>query len=646
MSRPQDGENLVRTLLRSIWLLIACTAVLAASARAEYIRLLLFELATQADVIASGQIVRVDADSYDLSLEDVVLGDALPRTLRIRKFEDWTCHQRWTSYAEGQRLLVFLERNPDAADSFLVMGAGDEGELPFVGDQVVAEHTAEFRVRGHEVAVHQVAGATMRGTLLSYAELAAAIRGFRAACPELLASGGAKPTGEARTEELGLLARTSAIARHMVDEYRSSRLWTGDPDAGATILEAGSLRCIWARRGVPDRVEVLPGGEVPQGRRKLESSFGAALAFLGDVDGDGFEDLAVGTPGDDELGSSCGAVSLLFLDGEGRVSRTSAIREQVTGTAANLNEGSLLGYSLAALGDLDGDGISELAVGAPTWSGVAQWQGGVWVLFLDGTGNVNRSVELVSSDRLRAAAAPSRTCLGASLAHLGDLDGDGTIELAIGQSPGTDLGDDRGRAVFIVSLTADGTVQQVRLIPGGARGLDSKFSRFGGALANIGDVDGNSVPDLAIADSNDSDGGPNRGAVWIALLTSGGELASKVKISDWSGGFEAVIRDNASFGSSLAGPGDLDGDGVPDLLVGSCEGVWALLLARDGSVHANSRSTIREPDRTNDLLCESLASSMKRNGAAAQRMALGSTRGEGGVVWLLQTNADGSLRAW
>lgn len=57
----------------------------------------------------------------------------------MKRFENWTCHGRWTPYAVGQRLMVFLRRDKVDETRLFVMGAGDEGELPFVGGDVVTE---------------------------------------------------------------------------------------------------------------------------------------------------------------------------------------------------------------------------------------------------------------------------------------------------------------------------------------------------------------------------------------------------------------------------------------------------------------------------------------------------------------------------
>src|SRR5262245_53615259 len=121
--------------------------------------------------------------------------------------------------------------------------------------------------------------------------------------------------------------------------------------------------------------------------------FGAALAPLGDLDGDAVVDLAVGAPGDDDGGNDRGAVGILFLERDRSVKSYQKISSRAGGLHELLRAEDPLsargefGGSLAAMGDQDGDGIPDLAVGAPMDGSLGMEQGAVWLLFLrrDGT---------------------------------------------------------------------------------------------------------------------------------------------------------------------------------------------------------------------------------------------------------------------
>ena len=91
--------------------------------------------------------------------------------------------------------------------------------------------------------------------------------------------------------------------------------------------------------------------------------FGHAVAAIGDLDGDGITDLAVGADKDDTGGYNRGAVYVLFLNANGTVKSSQKIVHN-TGGGPALATSDRFGSSIAALGDLDGDGIADLAVGA------------------------------------------------------------------------------------------------------------------------------------------------------------------------------------------------------------------------------------------------------------------------------------------
>ena len=114
--------------------------------------------------------------------------------------------------------------------------------------------------------------------------------------------------------------------------------------------------------------------------------FGSAVTGLGDIDGDGVPDLAVGAPGDDDGGSGRGAAWVLLLDPNGNVRshrKISAIGGGLTGPLADQDG---FGDAVTSLGDFNGDGSLDLAVGAPGDDDgglLGSNRGAVWLLFLD-----------------------------------------------------------------------------------------------------------------------------------------------------------------------------------------------------------------------------------------------------------------------
>lgn len=323
-----------------------------------------------------------------------------------------------------------------------------------------------------------------------------------------------------------------------------------------------------------------------------QDRFGSSLVALGDLDGDGITDLAVGAFGDDDGGDERGAVWVLFLNSDGTVKSHQKISDTEGGFTGVLDDVDKFGYSVALLGDLDGDGVSDLAVGAPEDDDgdppPISHSGAVWILFMNCDGTV-KSHQKISNTEGGFAGVLVGDYFGYSVASLGDLDRDGISDLAVGAPDDDDGGTDRG-AVWVLFLNRDGTVKSHERISdteGGFAGVLDNFDYFGNSVANLGDLDGDRISDLAVGAFLDDDGGADRGAVWILLLNSNGTVKGHQKISDTEGGFAGVLENSDLLATSLAALGDLDGDGISDLAVGAqfdddggagTGAVWVLFL--------------------------------------------------------------------
>jgi hypothetical protein len=240
-----------------------------------------------------------------------------------------------------------------------------------------------------------------------------------------------------------------------------------------------------------------------------------------------------------------------------------------------LDDSDYFGWAAASLGDLDGDGVGDLAVGA-RWDDDGDSEcGAVWVLFLNPDGSVKSHQKISDTQGGFTGILDIGDYFGSSVASLGDLDGDGVTDLAVGATRDDDGGNppnaNRG-AVWVLFLNTDGTVkwhQKISDTEGGFTGTLHDGDWFGTSVASLGDLDGDSVGDLAVGARRDDDGGTNRGAVWVLFLNTDGTVKLDQKISDTEGGFTGILDDGDYFGTSAASLGDLDGDGVTDLAVGA-----------------------------------------------------------------------------
>ncbi|MEO0650646.1 MAG: integrin alpha [Planctomycetota bacterium] len=295
-------------------------------------------------------------------------------------------------------------------------------------------------------------------------------------------------------------------------------------DAGERGGDGSTALWVGAPHGVGRVVLVEPQGltGLHLGSPGDHAGFGAALASIGDLDGDGIDDVAVGAPGfsgtvlgQGWVGVFSGAAGGLLWSHEG----------------AGFDR---MGTSLARVDDLNGDALPDLAVGVP---------------FADGAG-FNRGALEMRSGRdgallWRAFGAADGDRLGERVARAGDVDGDGEDDVIVGL-PGSDASGPDSGAAWVLS-GRDGS--QLLEVPGFAGG------EFAAAVAGLGDVDGDGRADVALGSSANAGG---HGRVRV-VSGADGSLITDLRGEEPSGWF----------GAAVLGLGDTNADGQPDLAVGA-----------------------------------------------------------------------------
>lgn len=369
------------------------------------------------------------------------------------------------------------------------------------------------------------------------------------------------------------------------DKFSSSVALLGDLDldgvgdlaVGARLDDDGGedAGCVWILFRNADgtvreqrKISALTGdlpGELEAGDR-----FGVSLAVLPDLNGDGVEDLAVGSRLDDDGGSDRGAVYICFLARDGSVGGYQKISQTRGGFGGQLGNSDQWGSATAWLGDLDGDGLGELAVGGPESDRGAPNAGSLWILSLDETGFVQRQLPIFSGvNGMVALDAEDR--FGVSASPAGDRDADGVPDLFVGALFDDDGASDAG-AIYLLYLLPDGRVRETRKFASGVNGWADVLSagdNFGRACLGLGDVNGDGFADLAGGAFTADGQGLDRGAVWILFLDAAGGVAGWTEIGDQVGGLDATFDDGDRLAISLAQRGDLDGDGAADLIAGA-----------------------------------------------------------------------------
>ncbi len=181
--------------------------------------------------------------------------------------------------------------------------------------------------------------------------------------------------------------------------------------------------------------------------------FGSSVSGIGDLDNDGVEDIAVGAWGDDDGGTYRGAVWILFLNTNGTVKHYQKISDTEGGFSGTLDDLDYFGYSVSGIGDLDNDGVEDLAVGAAGDDDGGSNRGAVWILFLNPNGTVKNYQKISDTEGNFGGTLDDSDFFGSSVSGIGDLDNDGFEDIAVGAYYDDDGGSTRG-AVWILSINS------------------------------------------------------------------------------------------------------------------------------------------------------------------------------------------------
>jgi hypothetical protein len=289
---------------------------------------------------------------------------------------------------------------------------------------------------------------------------------------------------------------------------------------------------------------VLSGAPLWTGQADQTSAhYGWSVAAAGDVNGDGFSDVIVGARDYDAGQSSEGRAFVYHGSAAGPALAASWTAEPDLALA-------FFGQTVAPAGDVNGDGFADVVVGAPNFAASF-------------TGEGRAFVYLGSSGGLAAAAAWTKNggkqsaTLGSGAACAGDVNGDGFDDLIVGS---------RG---YTGSFTSEGRAQ---VFLGGAAGLDTAAvwtvlggqtdAALGWSVAGAGDVNADGYADVIVGAFFHDGDLADEGRASVYLGGPGGPAATAV----WTAEGDQA---GATFGWSVAGAGDVNGDGYADVIVGA-----------------------------------------------------------------------------
>ncbi len=300
---------------------------------------------------------------------------------------------------------------------------------------------------------------------------------------------------------------------------------------------------------------------------------GADVAGVGDINADGFDDVAVGAPLADPAGKAPNSGIAYIIFGK---SATTTIDLQNTATWDGFQViGSFsdwVGNTVAGLGDISGDGVPDVAIGATRDDENALANAGsVHIVFgVDPPGTTPATIDietLTSTQGYRIEGATANGWLGRALSPAGDVNGDGRNDLLAG-APGWASDPDVIGEAWVVYLPASSAspIDLASLGEGGYKISGVELNDFAGqSLAGVDDLNADSVPDAVIGAPLVDAGGLNSGAAYVVFgkATPGGVALGSLG----SDGYVISGVTGQRAGTSVAAVEDVNGDERGDVLV-------------------------------------------------------------------------------
>jgi hypothetical protein len=292
---------------------------------------------------------------------------------------------------------------------------------------------------------------------------------------------------------------------------------------------------------------------------QLVEKFGWSVASAGDVNGDGYGDVIVGANRfNADTSTPCGGNSQPICDGRALLylGSPNGLSILPAWTATGIGE---FGYSVATAGDVNNDGYSDVIVGAPfvDIDGDNREDEGRTYLFLGSAGGLPGGLGATLGDADRVLQIAGRT-LGLSVATAGDVNGDGFSDVVLGDTPFFGGG---GALLYLgcdeAQVTCDGGLK-----PAPSWNPQSSQSFFGISIATAGDVNGDGFSDVIVGAGRFAETG--QASIYLGCDDAQAACPGGLSTSpDWT------AEGTGAFGISVATAGDVDGDGLGDVIVGA-----------------------------------------------------------------------------
>ena len=301
---------------------------------------------------------------------------------------------------------------------------------------------------------------------------------------------------------------------------------------------------------------------------------GFSVSGVGDVNGDELDDVVVAAFRADPGGNNSAGESYVVF---GKTDGTPVdLTDVVAGNGGFVINGILgfdrAGYSVSGAGDVNGDGLGDLIVGAPFADGGDSYNGESYVVFGKAGGTAVQLVNVAAGiGGFVITGEDMFDGAGFSVSGAGDVNGDGLDDLVVG-APYAGFYYSYAGHSYVVFGKADGDPVSLDAVDGGTGGFVIKgiddFDASGKAVSGAGDVNGDGLADVIIGAYAATPAGSYSGESYVVFGKANTDAVLLANVAAGSGGFVITgVQAQARSGRAVSGAGDVNGDGLDDVLV-------------------------------------------------------------------------------